>query len=281
MAKRRFMQCDVFTSTPTKGNGLAVVIDADGLTDTQMQDFAAWTNLAETTFLLPPTDPGADYRVRIFTPAREMLFAGHPTLGSCACWLKAGGTPRDPKRVVQECGVGLVEIDHTGALPAFVAPPTKIDPMDPAERARIVAALALDPSKILRTARLDNGPVWQAFELASADDVLAADWSAVRWPDFKAIGLIGAHPAGAATDYEVRMLAPSSGMSEDPITGSLNAALARWMRSEGRLSEDILVSQGTSIDRHGRIAIRPDATDPERTLIGGETLILIDGSVDL
>ncbi|MEQ1716834.1 MAG: PhzF family phenazine biosynthesis isomerase, partial [Hyphomicrobium sp.] len=151
MRTRRFIQCDVFTSEPTKGNGLAVVIDGDGLSDRQMQDFAAWTNLAETTFLLAPTTSEADYKVRIFTPAREMLFAGHPTLGSCASWLTSGGRPKTPGVVKQECGVGIVAIDVSGAVPAFAAPPTKIAPMAPEKLHAITTALGIKWDRIVRT----------------------------------------------------------------------------------------------------------------------------------
>ena len=276
--KRRFVQCDVFTAVPCRGNGLAVVVDAQGLADAEMQAFAAWTNLAETTFLLPPEEPTADYKVRIFTPVREMLFAGHPTLGSCAAWLKTGGVPAEAGVVRQECGVGIVEIHLGGVVPAFVAPPTVVDPL-PAESLRAITdVLGIDPTRVLRTARLDNGPVWQVLELASADDVLAVDSSKVRWPEFKAIGLIGAHPKGGECDFEVRMLAPSSGMSEDPITGSLNAAIAHWMQREGRLPSRIVVAQGTVIGRCGRVHITPAA---DRVLIGGETQIMIEGTLYL
>src|SRR5665213_395732 len=161
MRKRRFIQCDVFTSVPTKGNGLAVVVDADGLSGQQMQDFAAWTNLAETTFLLSPTTQEADYKVRIFTPKREMLFAGHPTLGSCSAWIRSGGRPQTTGVVRQECGIGIVDIDVTGAVPAFAAPKTTVAPLAPEQLDAIISALGLARDRILRTAQLANGPVWQ------------------------------------------------------------------------------------------------------------------------
>ena len=277
---RRFVQCDVFSPIPTQGNGLAVVVDADGMSDQQMQKFAAWTNLAETTFLLPPTDPGADYRVRIFTPAREMLFAGHPTLGSCATWLHSGGVPKTAGLVRQECGVGIVDVDvsQSGIL-AFAAPPTTITEMSADKRKAITAALAIPASAIRQTAELCNGPTWQFFELTTAEQVLALDASKVRWPEFLGIGLIAPHPPGSECDYEVRMLAPSSGMSEDPITGSLNAAIAKWMQSQGRLESPYLAAQGTSIGRVGRVTVRPD---PGGTAwIGGQVHILIDGLLTL
>lgn len=279
MPHRRFLQVDVFSPQPTRGNGLAVVVDADGLDDTAMQRFAAWTQLAETTFLLRPTEAGADYRVRIFTPAREMPFAGHPTLGSCAAWLHAGGRPASAGRVVQQCAIGLVAIDVSNAGEyAFAAPPVTVRPMDPPRREAIVAALGLDPARIVRCAELDNGPVWQAFELDSADAVLAVDATRVRYPEFLGIGLVGPHAAGADCDLEVRMLAPSSGLREDPITGSLNAALAGWRRAEGRLAAAQRVAQGTAIGRLGRVSVRPDG---DTIWIGGAVHVLVEGTVRL
>jgi PhzF family phenazine biosynthesis protein len=280
MRKRRFIQCDVFTSTPTKGNGLAVVVDGEGLSDTEMQAFAAWTNLAETTFLFSPTTEEADYKVRIFTPAREMLFAGHPTLGSCASWICAGGKSRTKGVVKQECGVGIVDIDVSGAVPAFAAPKTTIAPLPPEKLEAITSALGLPNNRILRTAHLANGPVWQVLELASAADVLAADSSKIRYPEFLGVGLIGAHPPGSECQSEVRNLAPSSGMSEDPITGSLNAAIAQWMYGSGHWCDRVTVAQGTRIGREGRVLIRRD--DSTGTVwVGGETCILIEGTLTL
>lgn len=295
--KRRFAQCDVFTDTPTKGNGLAVVVDGDGLSDEQMQSFAAWTNLAETTFLQKPTHRDADYKVRIFTPKREMPFAGHPTLGSCAIWLNAGGKPKDEKVIVQECGVGLVPVHVQADKFAFEAPPTKISKMPREMIDAVVAAMGLGPNVVIDAAVLDNGPVWQAFKLKSAADVLAVDSSKIRWPEFLGIGLIGPHDVAGeiegkvdigliaphATngefDYEVRMLAPTSGMSEDPITGSLNAALAKWMLATGDLPDAMTVSQGVCIGRNGKVNV--SRLGEETILIGGNTLILIEGTVEL
>ncbi len=278
--RRRFIQCDVFSPKPLQGNALAVVVDAEGLTDEQMQRFAAWTNLAETTFLLPPYNEQADYKVRIFTPVREMLFAGHPTLGSCAAWLHGGGTPKTAGQVLQECAIGLVEIDtRQPEQLAFLAPPTKIQPMSDENFAAITEVLDIPHTAVKRHAQLDNGPVWQVMELDSADRVLALDSSKVRWPEFKALGFIGAHPGGAECDYEVRMLAPSSGMSEDPITGSLNAALAHWFQVEGQLEQPLTIAQGTMIHRYGRVSVRPEAGGG--VWIGGQVKILIEGEVVL
>ena len=270
----------MFSPIPTQGNGLAVIVDAEGLSDDQLQTFAAWTNLAETTFMLPPTDPAADYKLRIFTPSREMLFAGHPTLGSCAAWLHTGGVPKQNGLVRQECKIGIVDIDVSGKQYAFVAPPTKIERLPDENLLAIRKELNISSESILQTALLDNGPVWQVLQLESAEYVLALDSSKIRWPEFKAIGLIGAHKAGNECDYEVRMLAPSSGMSEDPITGSLNAALAHWLSSDGRLNQAITIAQGTKINRHGRVSVRPYENN-NKILIGGDTHIIIDGHLTL
>jgi PhzF family phenazine biosynthesis protein len=273
---RRFIQCDVFSPIPTKGNGLAVIVEATGLTDDQMQGFAAWTNLAETTFLLPPDDPTADYRARIFTPYQELPFAGHPTLGSCAAWLRTGGSPKAPGLVRQECGVGIVEIDTTGELLAFAAPPTIISPLPSDRLHAIVDHLGISARAVGRATRLDNGPVWQVLDLGSAEHVLAVDSGRAHWEPLEFVGLLGAQPEGSDSSYEVRMLA-SNGV-EDPITGSLNAALAFWLRDQGQLDDALVISQGTAIGRHGRVHIRPSG---DRILIGGDTHILIEGTLSL
>ena len=278
--KRRFIQCDVFTSTPTRGNALAVVVDGDGLDTESMQQFAAWTNLAETTFICTSDDPEVDYHLRIFTPIREMLFAGHPTLGSCAAWLHCGGKPKQAGLVRQMCGIGIVEIDVTNPeLLAFTAPPTEVRPMSQDSYDAILAAAKIPEQRILQTAELDNGPVWQVFRLDSAESVLAVDATKLRWPDFRGIGFIGAHPPGSECAYEVRLLAPSSGMPEDPITGSLNSALAHWLQGEGLLKEPLWNAQGTSIGRHGRVLVCP--VDDGSVKIGGQTHVLIEGTLEL
>ena len=276
------MQCDVFSTTPTGGNGLAVVMDGTDLSDAQMQAFARWTNLAETTFICPPTEPDADYDIRIFTTAREMLFAGHPTLGTAACWLAAGHTPKRDGTIVQNCGVGLVEIDLGGAIPAFIAPPTALSSMPDADLDRIVAGLNLDRARITRTAVLNNGPEWHVLEMTDADDVLNLDASQFTPVSGLAVGLIAPHSRGDA-DYEVRMISMLTDMKEDPITGSLNAALAHWFQSQGRTKTPYIVAQGTCIGRNGRVHVIPDAADPDTgpLRIGGHTNILIEGSVTL
>ena len=278
MSQRRFIQVDVFTPSPIRGNALAVVVDGDGVSDEEMQRFAAWTNLAETTFIQKSSE--ADYRLKIFTPTREMPFAGHPTLGSCAAWLHCGGQSAQAGLVRQECGVGIVEIDiNNPGMPAFTAPSTEIRSMNQDRCESILRALEIPRDRILDMAELDNGPVWQVFQLDSADTVLGLDWTRLRYPEYRGIGFIGNHQPGSECDYEVRLLAPSSGMPEDPITGSLNSALAHWLQSKGLLGKPVLISQGTSIGRHGRVAWQP--LDADNVRIGGQTHIVIDGMIEL
>lgn len=278
--KRRFIQCDVFASVPTRGNGLAVVLDGEGLSDEAMQRFAAWTNLAETTFLLPPTDASAaDYRVRIFTTTRELPFAGHPTLGSCAAWLHAGGTPAEAGFVRQECAVGIIEIHGDGPVPAFVAPKTHIEPLGEERVRELTVVMRLDPADVVGSAYLVNGPEWEVLELRSASAVLRADAAGAHFPTERCIGLIGPHEAGAEADFEVRMIDIWHGVKEDPITGSLNAAIACWRQATGRLVAPYTVAQGTALERLGRVHVR--LASRGRVLVGGETRILIEGVLDL
>jgi PhzF family phenazine biosynthesis protein len=276
------MQCDVFSTTPMGGNGLAVVLDGAGLTAEAMQRFARWTNLAETTFVFAPSDPAADYDIRIFTVSRELPFAGHPTLGTAACWLAAGNTPKQAGVIRQNCGVGLVDIDLKGDTPAFVAPPTSIVEMAASTLAAITAGLNLDPTRILRHAVLDNGPVWHAIEMQSADDLLTLDAGAITPVGGLAVGLIAPHSNGDA-DFEVRMFSMWAGLNEDPVTGSLNSALAHWMQAQGRVQRPYSVAQGTCIGRHGRVHVipSPDDADNGPIRIGGHTTILIKGHVTL
>jgi PhzF family phenazine biosynthesis protein len=233
MTARRFHQLDVFTAVPLRGNPLAVVHAAEGLDDERLAAFARWTNLSETTFLLPPTDPAADYRVRIFTPGGELPFAGHPTLGSCHAWLAAGGVPKQPGTVVQECGVGLVRIRRDGTRLAFAAPPLRrTGPLDAALLERIVRALGVPAGDVLHHQWVDNGPGWCAVMLRSGAQVRAVrpDWAALG--DVK-LGLVGAQSAGEPTQFEVRAFVPGLGVPEDPVTGSLNAGLAQWLIGAG------------------------------------------------
>lgn len=276
-AARRFAQVDVFTAEPLRGNAVAVVFDAEGLDDAQMQAFARWTQLSETTFLLPPTDPSADYRLRIFTPAEELPFAGHPTLGSCHAWLEAGGRPRADE-VVQECGVGLVRIRRDGRRLAFAAPPLRRSgAVDDATRAQIARALRVDASELLATQWVDNGPGWVAALLPSAAAVLALE------PDYVAmqplnLGVIGAQTPGHDTAFEVRAFVPSLGVPEDPVTGSLNAGLAQWLIGAGLAPARYVASQGARLERAGRVHVEQVGAD---IWVGGDSVTCIVGSLRL
>ena len=306
---RPFSQVDVFTTTPYRGNPVAVVRDAVGLGDEQMAAFARWTNLSETTFLLPPSPEGvaagADYRLRIFTPAGELPFAGHPTLGSCHAWLAAGGTPRVGGTVVQECGIGLVPLRRSPArdvadLPdgagtaggrlAFAAPDLLVhEPVDLSTLAAIMRALGLDARDVVDHRFLDNGPGWRVLLLGSAEKVLALD------PDFTglgdlAIGVVGPYtalgdgrydgPDGAAV--EVRGYALDMGIPEDPVTGSLNAVVAQWLQPDGLLPAEYVASQGTALGRAGRVHVTREQRDPGAAAtvwVGGDAVTCIEGTV--
>jgi PhzF family phenazine biosynthesis protein len=278
MMKRRFIQCDVFSGEALRGNGLAVVLDGQGLNADQMQAFAAWTQQAETTFLIPPNDASADYGVRIFSPNGEMRFAGHPTLGSCAAWLHSGGQPNNASCVVQECAIGLVEIDQSGAVPAFVAPRTAEHEMDAAERSRICAALGIAADDVQASVTLDNGVRRHVLELPSAQAVLSIDPRSVSKPAFTGVSLLGKYPTNDSLDYEVRNLTPASDMAEDPVTGSLIAAVGVWLAQHGRLGDGAVISQGTAMGRVGRAYVTPRA---DKIMIGGQCRIVIQGSVQI
>ncbi len=273
---RQFRQVDVFTATPYLGNPLAVVLGAAGLTDEQMAQFASWTNLSETTFLLPPEDDEADYLVRIFTPSRELPFAGHPTLGSAHAWLEAGGQPRKPGLIVQECGAGLVAIRQDDGRLAFAAPPLlRGGPVDEADALLVAEALQIDRDEIVDLQWADNGPGWVAVLLDSAEAVLA-----IRpQPTDLMIGVAGPHPAGSDIAFEVRAFASDIGVYEDPVTGSLNASLGQWLLATGRAQAPYVVRQGTAIGRSGRVHV---SADPDGTVwVGGSTVTCISGSVQL
>lgn len=278
MTIRRFSQLDVFTATPLRGNPLAVVHDATGLSDAQMQDFARWTNLSETTFLLPPTEPSADYRVRIFTPGGELPFAGHPTLGSCHAWLAAGGRPKQEGIVMQQCAAGLIRVRRQGARLAFAAPPLRRSgPADAALRTRVAAVLRLPEDAVLRLQWVDNGPGWIAALLDSAQTVLALD------PDFSQLqgldlGVVGPHPAGSECQFEVRAFIPHKGVQEDPVTGSLNGGLAQWLIGEGLAPDHYVAAQGTAMGRAGRVYVDREGED---IWIGGEVTPLVSGTLEL
>ena len=275
--RRRFAQVDVFTTVPYRGNPVAVVHDADDLDDATMQRFANWTNLSETTFLLRPTTPDADYRLRIFTPTLELPFAGHPTLGTCHAWLQAGGAPSDPAVVVQQCAVGLVRIHRTGDALAFEAPPlVREGPVDDATLDRVAELLGVPRSEWLDAAWVDNGPGWIGVLLRDPQAVLDVRPGAVDLD----IGIAALHRAGGPADLEVRAFFPKDGSTvEDPVTGSLNASLAQWLLGSGRLSAPYTARQGTAIGRDGRVSI---TRAPEGAiLVGGGTVTCITGEVDL
>jgi PhzF family phenazine biosynthesis protein len=288
MTLRPFKQVDVFTATPYRGNPLAVVLDAQGLSDEQMQHFCNWTNLSEATFLLPPTQPEADYRVRIFSPGRELPFAGHPTLGTCHAWLEAGGRPQG-EYVVQECGVGLVKLKRDGERLAFAAPPLrKSGPLPEEDVALIARGLGVPRSDIVGHAWCDNGPNWRGVMLRSADQVLALKPDAailagldvgVVGPRGK-VGVVGSRAPGDDCAFEVRAFFPGNdGMKEDPVTGSLNAALAQWLIDAGLAPRSYVASQGTALARAGRVHVERDASG--ETWIGGASVTCIDGRVRL
>jgi PhzF family phenazine biosynthesis protein len=278
--KRNFRQVDVFTSVPYMGNPVAVVLDGAGLTTAQMQHFAHWTNLSETTFVLPPSAPGADYAVRIFTPTLELPFAGHPTLGTCHAWLASGNTPARPNNIVQECAAGLINLRPTADGFAFAAPPlVRSGPVDEAEVHRLAEILRLDRSKIIDAAWADNGPGWVAVMLDSVETLLAVK---PIYSDYD-IGLVATYSDGGTQGgiaIEVRAFFPKDGsVAEDPVTGSLNAALAQWLLGSGRLQTPYIAAQGSVLGRAGRIHVNQDA---EGTIwVGGGTVTCVEGRVEL
>lgn len=310
---RPFAQVDVFTDTPYYGNALAVVLDGTGLTDAEMQRFAAWTNLAETTFLLPPTPEGAaagaDYRVRIFTTAYEMPFAGHPTLGSCHAWLQAGGRPKNGDSIVQECQVGLVRVRRSGEQLAFAAPAlARADPTT-TQVAALAAALGIAAQQVLAAQALNNGPRHFGLLLDAPDTVLSItpDLAALRaWcqdTGHSGVGFAARYatdsgsalikrsnrearafdatpaPNADAIDLEVRFFANDVQVAEDPITGSFNASLAQWLIADGHLPQRYRAAQGRCIGREGRVAIERDAQG--QVWVGGHTVHCISGIVAL
>jgi len=261
MTQFDFHQVDVFTAQPLRGNPLAVVVGADTLTDTQMAAFANWTNLSETTFLLRPTSDAADYRVRIFTPQRELPFAGHPTLGTCHVWLASGGNPKRGE-IVQQCGIGLVRIRRSPDRLFFVAPDLlRAGDVEPELLARVVKGLGLNPDAAIGANWVDNGPGWLAVLVRSRDDVMS-----VR-PDYAIlaglrVGVVGAwdrNKDGADAQFEVRAF--TSGGYEDPVTGSLNAGLAQWLIGEGIAPSSYVASQGTALGRMGRVQVEKIGAD--------------------
>jgi PhzF family phenazine biosynthesis protein len=273
---RRFSQVNVFSAEDYLGNPLAVVHDADGLRHDEMQRFAQWTNLSETTFLLAPSDPAADYRVRIFTPAEELPFAGHPTIGSAHAWLEAGGEPRTDGEVVQECEAGFVRVRRGGRL-AFEAPPvTREGPVTGEERTRLLQALALGEDDVVDARWIDNGPGWVGVLLRDAASVLAVapDWNA--FGDLE-VGVVGLYPEGSECAVEVRAFCPGLGVVEDPVTGSLNASIGQWLAGDV-LPTSYVASQGTVLGRRGRVYVERDG---DTVWVGGNATTMIKGTVGL
>lgn len=285
---RRFRQIDVFTRVPYFGNPVAVVLDGAGLSDDAMQRFARWTNLSETTFMLPPSDPMADYRLRIFTPGGELPFAGHPTLGSCHAWLEAGGQPAAHDEVVQQCAIGRVRIRRAHGRLAFAAPPCKAAAPAPAILASVASALGLNVAQIVTSHVLDNGPVWFSLLLDSVQTVLALapDHAALKQLGLKVgvAAIVDAKVAAAtneppAAQLEVRAFAAAIGVPEDPVTGSLNASLAQWLIEDGRLPPHYLAAQGQCLGRAGRVFIERDAQ--AQVWVGGASVACVDGTVTI
>jgi PhzF family phenazine biosynthesis protein len=275
--QRAFLEVDVFTSTAYYGNPVAVVLDGSDLTTEQMQRVAHWTNLSETTFVLPPTDPGADYLVRIFTPVVELPFAGHPTLGTCHAWLENGGAPNDPDVIVQECAAGLVRVRRTGAGLAFAAPPlVRSGPVDEAVVTHIADLLGLVAGDIVDAQWADNGPGWVAVLLADAAAVLAVRPAPIDLD----IGVVGPYPPGSPEAFEVRAFFPKDGATvEDPVTGSLNASLAEWLLRTGRAETPYVASQGSALGRAGRVHVTRD--DDDQIWVAGGTITCVTGEVTL
>lgn len=288
----RYSEVDVFTDRLLDGNPVAVVHDADGLDDETMAAFARWTNLSETTFLLSPTRPEADYRVRIFTPGEELPFAGHPTLGSARAWLEAGGVPARAGAVVQECGAGLVTVrllSDDGASGrssatrlAFAAPPLlRSGPADDATLATAAAGLGIEVSAVRAASWIDNGPGWLGVLLASADEVLALRPDARAMGDLR-LGVAGPHDPSAGTrpaDLEVRAFVPGIGIDEDPVTGSLAAGLGMWLPSTGVVGESFTIRQGTVLRRRGLVSVSRD--DDGTVWVAGDTVVGVTGEAAL
>ncbi|WP_454787925.1 PhzF family phenazine biosynthesis protein [Mycolicibacterium lutetiense] len=276
---RAFAQVDVFSRIPYLGNPVAVVLDSEGLDDVAMQGLARWTNLSETTFVLPPTNPDADYRLRIFTPGSELPFAGHPTLGSAHAWLGHGGQPRREGCVVQECGAGLVEVRQRDGELYFQAPPTlRSGLLDDGYLDQIVDAFGVARTDVLAHQWADNGPGWAVLVLGSAQQVLELEPDFTRIPAAM-VGVIGPYPAGSAHHYEMRTFAPGVGVPEDPVCGSMNASVGQWLTSTGAAPAEYLVSQGARLGRAGEISVVAESDGS--VWVGGVTTTCIEGAVAL
>ena len=276
---RSFAQVDVFSSTPYLGNPVAVILDGEGLDESDMQKVARWTNLSETTFVLPPTTEEADYRLRIFTPGGELAFAGHPTLGSCHAWLENGGTPAEADVIVQECSAGLVEVRRGDGILSFAAPPTtRAGDLDDAYLQQITAAFKVAREDVLSHQWVDNGPGWAVVRLATAQEVLDLEPDLSLIPEAM-VGAIGAYPEGSEHAFEMRTFAPGVGVAEDPVCGSMNASVGQWLTRTGDAPDGYRVSQGTRLGRAGDIAITPGPD--ENVWVGGATTTLIAGTITL
>lgn len=274
---RGFSQVDVFTDEFTFGNPVAVVHDAEGVSDEQMRRFASWTNLSETTFLLPPSAPTADYRLRILTTTEELPFAGHPTLGSARAWLASGGQPQDPDVIVQECGAGLVRVKRDGSRLAFAAPAlVRSGPVAPSELDAIVTGLGMDPRDVVDAQWADNGPGWVVVLLEDAAAVLGLDPDPGVLRTLPKVGVVGPYASGDLA-FEVRAFVNSNPL-EDPVTGSLNAAIAQWLIGSGRAPATYVASQGSRLGRRGRIFVQQLGAD---IWVGGDTVLGVRGQVDL
>jgi PhzF family phenazine biosynthesis protein len=276
---RRFTQVDVFTDQLMFGNPVAVVHDADQLTTQQMADFARWTNLSETTYLSAPTDERADYRVRIFTISTELPFAGHPTLGSAHAWLEAGGVAQNSEMIIQECEAGLVRIRHEENRLAFAAPPLiRGGDVAPEDLNEIMAYLGVDHDQVVAAQWADNGPGWVALLLSDAEAVLALRPRAAEAGRFSDVGVIGPYPPGSEVDFEVRAFTSMVGLGEDPVTGSLNAALGQWLITAGRAPSSYVAGQGTVLGRRGRVHVSKVGDD---VWVGGNTITGVAGTTHL
>jgi PhzF family phenazine biosynthesis protein len=276
---RRFTQVDVFTDELMFGNPVAVVHDAPELTSQQMADFASWTNLSETTFLSAPTDEQADYQIRIFTPNTELPFAGHPTLGSAHAWLEAGGVAQDPNMIIQQCATGLVRIRRDGNRLAFAAPPLiRGGDVATEDISEIMTFLGVNHDQVVAAQWVDNGPGWVALLLADAETVLALRPRAADAGRFSAVGVIGPYPPGSEVDFEVRAFTSLVGPGEDPVTGSLNAALGQWLITTGRAPSSYVAAQGTVLGRRGRVHVSKTGNE---VWVGGNTITGVTGTVHI
>ncbi|WP_151483285.1 PhzF family phenazine biosynthesis protein [Streptomyces albicerus] len=273
---RSFAQVDVFTEVPYLGNPVAVVLDGAGMTDRDMARLAQWTNLSETTFVVPPASDEADYGLRIFTPGGEIPFAGHPTLGSAHAWLEAGGTPKKPGELTQECGLGLVQVRLASDGLGFRAPALRRSgPLDDAHLDRIARGLRIARTRIVGHQWVDNGPGWAAVQLASAEEVLALEPDEQHMRELT-LGVIGAHPEGSPVQFEVRAFALPQGVREDPVTGSLTAGLAQWLIGQGMAPRGFRVGQGTRLGRQGVLTVEAEGQD---IWVGGASVTCVRGTL--